>query len=334
MAISGEPWGPGDLQALAGLTADQWQAVQRGGPQARIVDTKENREVAVFGIAHLHSTAACFTTMLRDIENFKKDPAVLRIRKFEKPVEPHDLEGLRLEEADVAGLVNCRVGACNVKLPAATIQRFGRDVDRSRPDYATTSQEIFREELLAYLETYLNHGDSALIEYRDKRRSVRLADEFGGLLDARPGVAGFAPEFYAWLARGTGGTWPDVDQFLYWSTESFGLKPVTSITHVSIYKQPGRAVVASKQIYASHYFDGSLGVTVALDDPSRDPGAGMYLVYLNRSRIDLLEGILGGWRRAALRSRLVDGTQKYLVQTVQKLESSCGEHPGSTPRDR
>ena len=153
MAISGEPWGPGDLQAFAGLTANQWQAVKRDGPQARIVDTKEKREVAVVGIAHLRSTAACFTTMLRDIEDFKQSPAVLRIRKFDKPVEPQDLEGLRLEEADVNGLANCRVGACNVKLPAAAIERFGRDVDRSRPDYATTSQEILSRRIAGVSES-------------------------------------------------------------------------------------------------------------------------------------------------------------------------------------
>jgi len=100
---------------------------------------------------------------------------------------------------------------------------------------------------------------------------------------------------------------------------------VASVTHVSIYVQPGRTVIASKQIYASHYFDASLGLTAALDDSASAPGSSMYLVYINRSRIDLLSGFLGGLRRAILRGRLREGMRKNLVKVVRKLESSCAE---------
>src|ERR1035437_8151582 len=102
--------------------------------------------------------------------------------------------------------------------------------------------------------------------------------------------------------------------------------------HVSIYIQPGQAVIASKQIYASHYFDASLGLTAAIDDPGAAAGPGMYLVHLNRSRIDLLRGFFGGLRRAFLRGGLRDGRRKNLVEVVRKLESSCAEYPKVTPR--
>lgn len=331
---SAQTWDLTELRAFAGLTVDQWKAANRGDPQARVLDTQEKREVAVVGVAHLRATTPCFVTMLRDIENFKKSPAILRIRKFVRPVDQRDLEGFGLETADLDGLRNCRIGDCNVKLPVAAVERLGRDVDWSRPDYAATSQSVVREELLAYLETYLERGNSALIEYRDKSKPVRLADEFGAVLDARPGLAAFVPEFYEYLARYPGELLPDVSEFFYWSTESFGLKPVTSITHVSIYIQPGRAVVASKQIYASHYFDASLGLTAALDDPGAAAGPGMYLVYLNRSRIDPLSGFFGGLRRTFLRGRLRDGMRKNMVEAVRKLESSCAEYPKVTPRDQ
>jgi hypothetical protein len=136
------------------------------------------------------------------------------------------------------------------------------------------------------------------------------------------------------MARYTRDQSPDVSEFLYWSIETFGLKPVTSITHVSIYVQPERTVVASKQIYASHYFDASLGLTAALDDPGAVSGPGMYLLYLNRSRIDLLSGFFGGLRRAVLRGRLRDGMRRNLVDAVRKLESSCSDYPRVSPRDQ
>jgi len=185
---------------------------------------------------------------------------------------------------------------------------------------------LLREELLRYLETYLSQGNSALIAYHDKKQPVRLADEFQGLLDARPGLAEFAPEFREYLAQYPNTPLPGVDEFLYWSTESFGLKPITGITHVAIYDQPGQAVIASKQVYANHYFEGSLGLTMGLDDITEASQPAMYLVYLNRSRIDLLSGFFGGLRRAFLRGRLRDGVKKNLAEVARKVESSCAEH--------
>ena len=106
---------------------------------------------------------------------------------------------------------------------------------------------------------------------------------------------------------------------------------MSSVTHVSVYVQPGRAVIASKQLYASHYFDASLGLTAALDQGAGPVHPSMYLVYLNRSRIDLLAGFWGGLRRAIVRGRLREGMRKHLVEIARKLESSCAEFPHANP---
>ena len=325
--VNPQKWNLDDLRAFSGLTPDQWKAVDSGNPQAKVLDTQQKREVAVVGVAHVRANTACFIAQLQDIENFKKNPAVLRIRKFVRPIDPRDLEDFSLETGDLAALRNCRDGDCNVKLPISAVERLGRDMDWSRPDYAARAQSIFREESLAYVEAYLDRGNASLIEYRDKNKPVRLAGEFRAVLDARPGLSEFVPEFHDYLAQYPSEPLPGVSEFFYWSTESFGLKPVASITHVSIYVQPGRAVVASKQIYASHYFDASLGLTVALDDAGEASAPGMYLVYVNRSRIDFLDGFFGGLRRALARGRLRDGMRKNLAEAVRKLESSCAEDP-------
>ena len=310
------------LRALSGLTSES---------QAKVLDTEEKREVAVVGVARLRATTACFATRFQDIENFKKNPAVLRIRKFVGPVDLQDLKGFRLEAADLADLRVCHVGNCKVKLPVGAVERLAREVDWSQPDHDRRAQSVVREELLSYIGTYLQQGNSALIEYRDKNKPVRLADEFRAVLNSRPGLAGVVPEFHEYLARYPTEVLPDVSEFFYWSTESFGLKPVASVTHVSIYAQPGRIVIASKQIYASHYFDASLGSTAALDENAEAPGPSMYLLYLNRSSIDLLHGFLGGFRRAILRGRLREGMRRNLVEVVRKLESSCAEYPEANP---
>ena len=325
LSASGQTWDLTALRTLAGLTNDQWNAVVRGDPQAKVLDTPEKREEAVVGVARMRATTACFVKQFQDIETFKKNPAVLRIRKFVPPVDPRDLEGLSLEAGDLADLRVCSVGNCRVQLPVGAIERIASEIDWSQPDHDSRAQSVFREELLNYIGAYLHQGNSALIVYRDENKPVRLADEFRAVLDARPGLAGFVPQFHDYLANYPAGKPPDVSEFFYWSRERFGLKPAATVTHVSLYVQPGRAVIASKQIYASHYFDASLGLTAVLDDGEAAPGPGMYLVYINRSRIDLLSGFLGGLRRTVVRGRLREGMRKNMVDVVQKLESACAE---------
>ena len=51
-------------------------------------------------------------------------------------------------------------------------------------------------------------------------------------------------------------------------------------------------VVISKLLYATHYFEAGLGLTLMIDDPEGN-NEGFYLIYINRSRIDRLRKIPG-----------------------------------------
>ena len=78
----------------------------------------------------------------------------------------------------------------------------------------------------------------------------------------------------------------------YWSNEMFGLKPVASLTHTTIWRDPnaiGDTVITSQQLYASHYFNASLGVTLLFRD-DRDENGGLVLAYVNRTI-----GSTAGW---------------------------------------
>jgi hypothetical protein len=83
---------------------------------------------------------------------------------------------------------------------------------------------------------------------------------------------------------------------LYWSKETFARKPVISVTRVAIMRGNGRSpfpevLIASKQVFATHYTNGSLAVTMLLLDP---PGSSpRYLAYVNRSAVDVVGGLLG-----------------------------------------
>jgi hypothetical protein len=327
------------LRSVADLTPAQWNEVNQGQPAARTLVPSEKLEMGVLGVARVRAGAACYEKLFQDIENFKKDPKVLRIGKMTLPLKRIELAGFRFEPDDLADLRNCRVGDCSVKLPASTIMRLEEKVDWSAPDYTVWAMKIVRDELWKYLEAYLAEGDAALMVYNDKSEPVSMAQQFRGLLDASPGLGELAPEFRDYLAQYPKMQLPGVTQFFYWSVEEFGLKPVASITHVIIYRRPGEAIIASKQIYANHYFDASLGLTDALDltptsgsevttdSPTAGPAApvspAMYLMYVNRSQIDLLGGVFGGLRRSLARGRLREGVKQNLMQVAKKVEAGC-----------
>ena len=55
---------------------------------------------------------------------------------------------------------------------------------------------------------------------------------------------------------------------LYWTKEDFGMRPIIRISHQAIYRSRGghrRRIIATNQVYADHYLDAALDVTLAID---------------------------------------------------------------------
>ena len=83
-------------------------------------------------------------------------------------------------------------------------------------------------------------------------------------------------------------------------------------------------LVAGKQLFATHYVEGGLGLTlVTRDGANGEP----YLVYVNRSQLDLLRGFFGGLARGVLESRL----KRHAPQIVRGLRTRL---ESGTPRVR
>jgi hypothetical protein len=82
-------------------------------------------------------------------------------------------------------------------------------------------------------------------------------------------------------------------------------------------------VIASRQIFANHYIDASLGLTALVDSGD---GSGMsYLLYVNRSRIDRFPGPFGGLARALMKPRIRKGVENSLAIAKARLERSGAE---------
>ncbi len=299
--------------------------LERGQIVVKLPPTMEGREVAAFAIMRLQVPSDYYVSKFVDIVNFKKSENVLQIGKFSNPPRLEDLASLSLDPADIEAIRQCHLNKCDVKMPAQFIEQFMTDLDWSAPNYRDRANALMREKLLEYVKRYLQGGNAELAEYRDKSYRLSLGDEFRSLLLPAPYMYGYSPEFESYLEGLPGSRPKDSQDFIYWSKEKFGLKPVISITHVIISKRirpdGSDVMIASKGIYASHYFEASLGLTALVQGSPSDPSHS-YLIYLNRSRADGLRGPLAGMKRTLIGSTLREGARKNMETVRQRLESN------------
>jgi hypothetical protein len=315
------------LRKQLSFTPAELITLENGKIIVRLPKTPETREVAAFAIMRLDIPTDFFVTRVRDIVTFKKSEKVLQIGKFSNPPRLADLAGLTLDQVDIDAIQACRLKNCDIKLSARFIERFQKEVNWSAADYRDRVTELMREMLLENVQAYARSGNTALGRYDDKSYSLGLADEFKTLLKPAAYMYGYVPEFQKYLeefphARPEGTS--AVEDFFYWSKEDFGLKPVTSVTHVTIYKRShdnqSDVIIGSKGIYGSHYFESSLGLTAFIQSRGSDP-ARTYLIYMNRSRTDALRGFFAGFKRSLIGGSLRDGAKKSMEMIKLKLET-------------
>jgi hypothetical protein len=212
-----------------------------------------------------------------------------------------------------------------VRLSAEAIGRFQREVDWGTGDEQRQAADLANTVLVELANVYLREGDSALGAYHDRRRAINLREEFLAVTTQSPSPLDLVPEFREYLVAFPHVALAHVEGFLYWSKERVGPRPVVRVTHVAIYRPPApspvKVIIGSRQIYASHYFDSSLGLTTILEPADGAASAGFFdLLYLNRSRTDRLGGFWGLLARPIVRSRARGTMERYLGLLKARLE--------------
>jgi hypothetical protein len=140
------------------------------------------------------------------------------------------------------------------------------------------------------------------------------------MVERMPAMASYMPELRRYLLEYPKATLPGSTSFLYWQDVEFGLKPTIRISHLTIREAPEETVVASKMLYASHYFWTGIELRVLIPDPSR--GTGFWFATVSRSRSDGLSGFVGSIIRGRVRGEARDGTLAALTATKTLLERS------------
>jgi hypothetical protein len=303
------------------LTAGDYTRLNAGEALVELLPA-ESKEVAVRAATRVDAHPARLIRWTRRVEALNKGRYVVAIGRFSEQPRIDDLEGLSLDDEDLMDLRRCRPGKCGIKLSDAEIAQVREAMAVAGSDWKTATQRTFRAIVLARAERYLAEGHTPSVSYHDARNPLSLDNEFAAVASA----VGLAhPRLFPltnYLSLYPQGKMADVESFLYWSKESLGAKPIVSITHVAMIESREEhireAIVAKKLVYASHYILASLSVMAITASPD---GAHQYLVYLNRSRSDVFDGLFGGFVRRTIARRLRAEAPEALKIVRGRLES-------------
>jgi hypothetical protein len=169
--------------------------------------------------------------------------------------------------------------------------------------------------------TYQAEGLAGFPPYADQGEPTLPRDQFAGILDRSPHLRNHLPGIADGLSGYPRAGLRSAESFLYWSKEQYGSgKPVIAVTQVHVVRPAGPSlpavVVIGQEVFASHYRDGSLGTTFVMDG-----GDTRYLVYLNRSQLDKLDGMLGGLKRTLVERKLGNEVKTAIATIRQRIES-------------
>jgi hypothetical protein len=302
------------------LDAATKSRLMSGQPVTKLLDADPSKEVAIFGAVWIGAPIDRYLAAVKDIERFESGESFRVTKKISSPPRLDDFAQLTLPAEDVKDLQSCKVGECELKLAESAIQRMRKEIQWSRPDAGEQVNRLARQIAFDFVTSYLQGGNAELAVYRDSERPTFVAQEFASLIDRLPALGESLPSVRRYLLEFPKATLPESESFLYWQEANFGLKPTLRINHLVMTRQPSGAIVASKMLYASHYFWTALELRALVPDPQRGPG--FWFVTESRSRSDGLSGFVGRLLRGKVRGEAEKGTAAVLQLTKTRLETA------------
>ena len=310
------------FREFAGLNEEQIAAIRSGKAIAKVVESPTPDEVYVFGSVYVEATPESYLKLASDMDALRKLPSYLAIQSFSDPPKLSDLEGFTVQEQDITELKNCKTGHCEVQLPTEAIEDFQQSIDWSAPDAGERVNRLAQQMALQALQNYIHGGNTALGAYRDKKHPAAVAETFASLIGRFEALPVYLPGLIEYLLEYPKAKSDNAQAGFYWEKVNFGLKPTFRIVQKIVYrgtigKEPAYAV-AEKQIYASHYFETALDLTVCVKDAQRP---GFYIITVKGSKQAGLTGLKGSIVRKVAVDKTRSSLERVLVAIKQKLES-------------
>jgi hypothetical protein len=310
------------LRREGGLSAYELGSLERGSIIAKVIDTGDRSEVFSLAVMRVRTTPERVLQRFRDLEGRTGAPWIIQVGRLGAAPSLSSFEGMTLDAGDVKHLGKCVVNDCEVRLPAEAIEQFRKEIDWSSESRTARANALFRQMLAAYATSYLQRGNAALFRYDNNDDPVRIADSFHLLAQRFEALRDTTPDVLAYLESFPQGRPEDTDDVVYWMKEKFWLVNVLSLSHATIADRTtpaGRLILAvSKQLYATHYFESSLGATVFIEGAG---GWGPHVIYLNRTRADIRRSGFTWYERVLLKYLVRDRLEaqaKYLRQQLER----------------
>jgi hypothetical protein len=308
-----------------GLKDGDIAQIRDGKAVAKILESRTPDEVFVFGSVYIKATPEQYLKFALDLDALRKLPSYLAIEKFSDPPKLPDLEGFTLEDEDIKQLKDCKPGHCEIQLPAENMEEFKQQVNWSAPDVADQVNRLGHKMVLEALQEYMQGGNAALGTYRDKKNPAAVADTFQSLLSRSKALPTYLPDLDRYLLEYPKVSLDNVQTQFYWEKVNFGLKPTLRVVQTIVYrgKNPTEPayVVAEKQLYASHYFETALDLSVCVKDTETKGKQGFYLITLKGSQQAGLTGFKGGIVRKVAVDKTRSSLERTLAAIKQKLET-------------
>ena len=314
------------FREYVGLNDEQIQSIHGGKALAKILPSRTPNEVFIFGAVYVQSAPEHYLDFASNVDALGKLPGYLAIRKFSDPPRLSDFEGFTFEEEDIKELKNCKPGHCGIQLPTEAMEAFQQSVNWAASDRADQVNHLAEQMALECLLRYIQGGNSALGTYRDKDHPTEIAEAFESLVNWSKALPIYLPELRGYLLEYPRPNSGNIQSHFYWEKVKFGLKPTLRVVQSIVFRggtASGEPVfaVAEKQLYASHYFQTALDLTVCVKDASRPNQTGFYLLTLKGSQQAGLTGLKGGIVRKVAVDKSRSSTERALIALKQKLEN-------------
>jgi hypothetical protein len=308
-----------------GLNDDEIADIQKGKAVTKVLSSPTPSEVAVFGAVYVRGSMDGYLKAAQDVSSLRGAPNYLGIQQFSSPPQLSDLRGFVLEEDDIKDLKNCEPGKCELQLPAESIEEFKKQINWSAPDVSAQVNALAQKMALEALVKYQKAGSQALGSYHDKEHPVHVVEQFASLLGESSSLSHYLPDLKQYLIDYPRVQLPNAESSFYWERVKFGLKPTLRMNQMVVYRgsRPSAQIdsVAIKQLYASHYFQTALDLSVCAKDTSKPDEKGFYLMTVKGSRQAGLTGVKGSVIRKNAVSRVRSSLESSLIHIKEILES-------------
>ena len=294
-----------------GLDDSQIASAASGRPVVNLLPAKNDRDVVAFGVIGVPVSAAEYMKHALDAGRLIGAGSP-RFHIIADPATPADVRDVVFDSSEYRDLKTCQPGNCNFKLPASAMKSFREGVNWDAPDAKAQADARLQAGMLRLIGGYRSRGNAAMMTY-DDNGGVRASDSFTALLAQSTELFEYAPPLQQYLTSYPANRPPGTREVLYWSNDHPPrLRPTLTLNHVVVYPSPsGTTLIARKQVYASHYFDGAFELLAVASAGSDAGAAPIYLVTVRRVRFDNLPGGVMNVR-GRVRDGLVDETRSRL----------------------